>query len=142
MANSMDTDSFLNALHRFVARRGPVQLMRADNGTNFIGADSVLRKELERLNHSTASNALSTKGITWWYNPPYSSHWGGAWEHQVRTISQVLKGIYQQQVLTDESLSTNFCEVEAIVNGRLLVQVRNNPDSPESFFPSMLLNLI
>ena len=37
-AKSLETDSFINALRRFLARRGPVQLLRSDQGTNFVGA--------------------------------------------------------------------------------------------------------
>ena len=141
VADSMETDSFLNALRRFLARRGSVKVMRADNGTNFVGADNVLRKELEKLNHSVIGDALATRGITWCYNPPYASHWGGAWERQIRTIRRVLKGICHQQTLTDDSLATLFCEVEAIVNGRPLVRATDDPSCLETLSPSMLLNL-
>ena len=37
MACSFDTDGFLNALTRMVARRGWPRDMLSDNGTNFIG---------------------------------------------------------------------------------------------------------
>ena len=37
-ANSLETDSFLNALRRFIGRRGPVREIRLDRGTNLIGA--------------------------------------------------------------------------------------------------------
>ncbi len=36
----LSTDSFLNALRRFQALRGPLRLLRSDQGTNFIGADN------------------------------------------------------------------------------------------------------
>ena len=38
IANSLDTSSFINALRRFVARRGNVRQLRSDNGSNFIGS--------------------------------------------------------------------------------------------------------
>ena len=34
----MTTDSFLNALRRFIGRRGHPRLLRSDNGKNFVGA--------------------------------------------------------------------------------------------------------
>lgn len=37
--HSLETDSCINALRRFVARRGQVSIMRSDNGTNYVGAD-------------------------------------------------------------------------------------------------------
>ncbi|XP_028403950.1 uncharacterized protein LOC114526541 [Dendronephthya gigantea] len=38
VSDSLDTDSFLQALRRFISRRGPVQEIRSDQGTNFVGA--------------------------------------------------------------------------------------------------------
>ena len=36
VSNAMDTDSFIQALRRFIARRGAVRSVRSDNGTNFV----------------------------------------------------------------------------------------------------------
>lgn len=44
VAPSLDTDSFVNALRRFIARRGQVQEIQSDNGTNFIGGERELRE--------------------------------------------------------------------------------------------------
>ena len=38
VTNALDTDTFIQALRRFIARRGPVRSIRSDNGTNFVGA--------------------------------------------------------------------------------------------------------
>lgn len=40
--HSLDTDSFVLALRRFIARRGQVKEMRSDNGRNFIGGEKEL----------------------------------------------------------------------------------------------------
>ncbi|XP_069133232.1 uncharacterized protein [Argopecten irradians] len=48
-ANSLDTSSFINALRRFLAIRGPVRQLRSDRGTNLVGAEHELREELEGL---------------------------------------------------------------------------------------------
>ena len=37
-ANSLETNSFLQSLRRFIDRRGPVRQIRFDQGTNFVGA--------------------------------------------------------------------------------------------------------
>ena len=44
LADSLGTDSFINALRRFICRQGPVRDMRCDRGTNFIGAEAELNK--------------------------------------------------------------------------------------------------
>ena len=40
VAHSMDTDSFVNALRRFMARRGKPELIRSDNATNFTSREN------------------------------------------------------------------------------------------------------
>ena len=42
-ANSQDTSSFINALSRFLNRRGPVRQLRPDMGMNFVGAQNELK---------------------------------------------------------------------------------------------------
>lgn len=61
MAYSLDTDSCINALRRFVCHRGPVSRMRSDNGTNFIGAERELREALIALNNEKIQRALLQK---------------------------------------------------------------------------------
>ena len=39
IAESLDTSSCINAIHRFISRRGPVREIISDNGTNFVGAN-------------------------------------------------------------------------------------------------------
>lgn len=39
VAHSLDTDSCINALRRFVCKSGPVSSLRSDNGTNFTRAE-------------------------------------------------------------------------------------------------------
>ena len=40
---TLDTDSFMLALRRFIAQRGQVKKIRSDNGTNFTGVEKELR---------------------------------------------------------------------------------------------------
>ena len=58
-ANSLETDSFLNALWRFIARRGPVRDIRSDQGTNIVGAKNKLGKGLEEMGHGAIQRYLS-----------------------------------------------------------------------------------
>ena len=46
--DSMDTDSFINALQRFISRRGCPETICCDNGTNFTGAERELRQSMQQ----------------------------------------------------------------------------------------------
>ncbi|XP_068225182.1 uncharacterized protein [Palaemon carinicauda] len=48
-ANTLQSDSFINALRRFVSRRGHPKVTRCDNGTNFHGAERELKAALNEM---------------------------------------------------------------------------------------------
>ncbi|TKS65718.1 Extracellular calcium-sensing receptor [Collichthys lucidus] len=118
LIESMTTDSFINALRRFFAIRGPAKLLRSDRGTNF------------------------GRGCSWIFNPPHSSHMGGAWERLIGVARRILDAMLLQTAhtrLTHEVLSTLMAEVMAIMNARPLVPVSSDPDAPTVLTPAMLL---
>ncbi len=139
IAHTLDTNSFLNALYRFMARRGQPKVIRSDNGTNFVGGERELREEIAKWNKGRIQGALSEKTIEWKFNPPSASHMGGAWERQVRTVRRVLSGLTREQLLTDELLSTLMCIAEGIVNNRPLTAVSEDSRDPEPLTPNHLL---
>ena len=49
IAGDLSTDSFILSLRRFLARRGTVKVIRSDNGTNFVGASTVLKQSIKAL---------------------------------------------------------------------------------------------
>ena len=80
ITNTIDADSFIMALRRFLARRGSVRSIWSDNGTNFVGANNELKKALKEMDHQKIKNYLqgnSTDWILWHKNPPGASHMGG-----------------------------------------------------------------
>ena len=58
VSNTLETDLFLNTLHRFICRRGPVHQLRSDQGTNFIRANPELREALQSMDQSKISTEL------------------------------------------------------------------------------------
>ena len=80
VAKALTTDSFINALRRFVARLGPVRSMRSDNCINFVGARNELTKALEEIDQDKISeyllNEQNCDWIKWERNPPTASHKG------------------------------------------------------------------
>ena len=86
VTNSLDDDSFILALDRFMARRGTVPLIWLDNGTNFVGARNESQQGFKEMKHNKIKNFLQENGADWilWYNnPPCTSHVGGVWECQI-----------------------------------------------------------
>ncbi|MEL7338835.1 MAG: DUF1759 domain-containing protein [Bacteroidota bacterium] len=126
---SMETDSFILALRRFVARRGNVRSIRSDNGSNFIGAKAELQKAFQEMQHENITRFLANLGadwIIWKTNPPAASHHGGVWERQIKSARSILTAIMQTHpgTLNDESLCTLMAEAEAIINSRPLTGMR------------------
>ena len=141
MIFSMDTSSFIQALRRFVARRGQVKKIVSDNGSNFVGGERELRDAIVCWNNEQIHNFMLQKQIDWSFNPPASSHFGGIYERQIRSVRKHLKAICREQLLTDESLLTLLCEVECIVNNRPLTSVSSDPNDFEPLTPNHLLFL-
>ena len=141
IANSLDTDSFINALRRFIARRGSPQEIRSDNGSNFKGGERELRIAMQEWNQHQVHEFLLQHNVNWIFNPPYASHFGGIWERLIRSIRHVLKALLKVQILNDESLRTLMCEVESVINSRPLTKVSDDPSDLNALTPNHLLLL-
>lgn len=106
MLTSLDTDYFINALKRFIARRGQVSEMRSDSGTNFVGGERELREAIRKWNQDQINDALLNKGIQWVFNPPTGSHCGGAWERLIRLVRKVLSSTLRTQNLDEGAINS------------------------------------
>ena len=133
--NCMNTDSFIQALRRFIARRGTTREIMSDNGTNFVGAANEWKKAYQDMDHCKISEFLldqSCDWVKWKKRPPTASHSGGIWERQIRSVRSVLSALLQDHSsrLNDESFRTLLAEAECIVNSRpLTVENLNDPTS-------------
>lgn len=107
VAASLATNSFINVLCRFLARRGQVKELCSDNGTNFVVADRELRRSIEQWNHSQIHEELLQRGIKCILNPPTGSHHGGAWERLIRSIRKVLNSPLRVQTLEEDCIQSS-----------------------------------
>lgn len=137
---SLNTSSFINALRRFLAVRGPVKHIRSDRGTNFVGACKDL-KIPSNIDSKTVKTYLADRGCTWSFNPPHASHFGGTWERMIGIARRILDSMFLQlkDKLTHEVLVTFMAEVAAIINARPLVPVTTDPDESFILTPAALL---
>ncbi len=116
VVHSLDTNSCISALRRFICRRAQVKEIVSDNGTSFIGAERELKRALTQLNTFKIQNTMLDAGIKWTFNPPYGSHRGGAWERLIRLIKRMLYSTIRQQTLDDEGLLTVYSQQSTYYN--------------------------
>ena len=81
------------------------------------------------------------RGIDWKFQPPNASHFGGVFEREIRSVKKVLSGLLREQPikLSDDLLSTLFCEIEGILNCRPLTELSQDTDDLEALTPNHLL---
>lgn len=139
VAPSLDTDACINAIRRFISRRGQVSQIFSDNGTNFVGAARELKEAFSSLDSARVQQVLFQNGIQWNFNPPAASHHGGVWERIIRMIRKVLGSILRQQTLDDDSLLTVLCEAEAILNSRPITKLSEDANDLEPLTPNHIL---
>ena len=138
----LETDAFINALCRFTCRKGLICQLRSDQGTNFVGAKHELKAALAELDHEHIKTELLLGNCDWFtfaMNVPSSSHMGGVWEWQIRTVRNVLSPLLQNNGLRleNKSLRMFMCKVEAIINSRpLTVDLLNDPGSLSPLTPT------
>lgn len=138
----LTSSSFINAWRRFIALRGPVKQVRSDRGTNFVGATQDLSMIANFVEDCDVRNFLRENRVTWQFNPPHASHFGGAWERLIGVSRRILDSLLLEnrfKDLTHEMLITFLAEVTAIVNNRPLTSVSYDSDSPSLITPSLLL---
>ena len=76
----LDTDSCLNAIMRFIARRGKLSTVINDKGTTFVGAEREFAEYVVAWSKGGIAEHLFQQGIRRKSNPPAAPHFGGVWE--------------------------------------------------------------
>lgn len=143
LVEDLTSESFLNCLRRFVARRGKCKNLYSDNGKSFIGANNEL-KELHSMLHSKENiNKIQSKllddEIQWHFIPPRTPHFRGIWEAAVRSFKKHLKRTVGETLFCYEDFNTLLCEIEAILNSRPLTPMSADPCDLNVLTPGHLL---
>lgn len=116
----------------------------SDQGSNFVGARNEMERALKEVNKERVAAYLADKQCDFLMNAPDSSHVGGIWEWQIRTVRSVLGSVLAHSAgrLDDASLRTFFYEAMSIVNNRpLTVDSISDPTSLEPLTPNHLLTM-
>jgi hypothetical protein len=117
---------WMNALERFISRRGSPKTISCDRATTFVGGSKVLYKLIrEQLNEQFfadfAAVAMEQYQIKFCYIPPRTPHYGGLWERMVRQVQETLiKSTQTVSNLSFDAFSTYLVKAEGIINQRPL----------------------
>ncbi|CAG7785433.1 unnamed protein product, partial [Allacma fusca] len=90
VASSLTTDSAINAVRRFIDRRGNPSHLFTDNGRNMIGAERELRDSIQEMKQDEIGDFAIGRGFVWYFIPPGSPHMGGSWERLVRSVKSAM----------------------------------------------------
>lgn len=142
VVSDLTSEGFLQAFKRFVARRGHCSHLWSDNGTNFIGASTELKKLCiaeQKQMMAEVAEALANNQCEWHFIPPHSPNFGGLWEAGVKSVKYHLKRVVGNSTLTYEEMSTVLTQIEACLNSRPLSAVLEDSDKLTVLTPGHFL---
>ncbi|XP_055643077.1 uncharacterized protein LOC129779554 [Toxorhynchites rutilus septentrionalis] len=132
---SLSTESCLMAIKRFSSKRGIPDHIFSDNATCFHGANTVMKKEIEKI-HKECAERVTSSTTAWHFNPPSTPHMGGVWERMVRSVKEALRVLDDGRKLTDEILITALAEAEDMINTRPLTYIPQESADEEAISPN------
>ncbi|EGT45668.1 hypothetical protein CAEBREN_25302 [Caenorhabditis brenneri] len=114
------THGFLQALHRFVSRRGAPEHILSDNAPAFKLGYSMIKKDLITLINTSESltSFMAQHSITPNLITPFSPWQGGSYERMVALVKNVVFKVLGTTTLPFLELETLLIEVEGILNSR------------------------
>jgi hypothetical protein len=124
--DTLSVDSHLNALDRFVARRGKPKRIRSNQGRTFIGGAKErqeLTKALAEKNFQgqLAEEAKKRWGIEFVFNVEYTPHHGGRWERMVEEFKRIIAKVVNSVArMTYNTFAMLLVRAEGIINQRLI----------------------
>ncbi len=124
LVDTLSVDSHLNALARFVARRGKARRICRDQGRTFVGG----AKEHQELTKVLAEKGFQGQlteeakkrwGIKFVFNVNYTPHHGGRWERMVKEFRRIIpKAVDSIARIRYDAFATLLARAEGIINQR------------------------
>ena len=140
LVETLEADSFLMALSRFLARRPRPEVIISDNGGNFQRSATVMSQLYEHLQTNLEKLSRQHPTIAWRFNTPLSPHQGGFFERLVGSMKRALNvTLPTAGKLKEEELQTCVVITEGILNSRPLAYVGTDPNDLTPLTPAHFL---
>ena len=119
-------------------RRGKHYLLFSDHGT--FGAKNEMQQSLMDLQQNdNFKQQCQLTGITWKFNRLAAPQFAGSWERVIKPFKDAFYKVIGTRILSDQTLSSFTCEVEAVMNSRPLTTVSSDPTDTEALTPNHFL---
>lgn len=143
LVSDLTTEAFIASLRRFVSRRGLCANIYSDNGSNFVGANNVLKNLYNFIKNEDFQKRITSyslnERIQWHFIPPNSPHFGGLWEAGVKSLKYHLRRIVGNLILNFEEMTTVLAQIEACLNSRPLCTISTDSSDPQVLTPGHFL---
>lgn len=134
----MSSKACLSGIQIFASIYGPPKHFYSDNGTNFVGLSRIFNNIVSHL----APDLADKIGVTWHFNPPYTPHFGGAWERMIQSTKKMLQFFeYEQRISTDYDLRNLLAQISSRINDRPLTPLPVAPNEELPLSPKNFLRI-
>ena len=134
VTGGLTTTDVINALSRFCDIRGIPESITSDNQSSFHKADKELQEWIQSINWDKVKERTSfgfkpmSRGITWHFNPPFASHFGGVFEIMVKACKRALKATMAREDLNGDEFRTVVSKIANLINSRPIQTMSDNTD--------------
>ncbi|XP_055604663.1 uncharacterized protein LOC129752900 [Uranotaenia lowii] len=140
LVSDLTAAKFIQALQRFVSRRGLCSEIYSDNGRNFVGAANELRQIVRSKEHQKAlAEECTNNGIRWHFNPPKASHFGGLWEAAIASAQKHFLRVIGNHTLPYDEMETLLAQIESCLNSRPISSLSDDPSDFDPLTPGHFL---
>ncbi|XP_064475679.1 uncharacterized protein LOC135389573 [Ornithodoros turicata] len=134
----MSAPEFLQALRRFLARRGMCTIY-SDNAKTFKCVAKELNCTKKILKEQLIQDFSSRNAIQWRFIAERAPWWGGFYERLIRSVKSALCKTLSRKILQFGEMQTLLAEVEAMINPRPLTFVYNEDREPTPLTPASMI---
>uniref|UniRef100_A0A1I7T1J6 Integrase catalytic domain-containing protein n=1 Tax=Caenorhabditis tropicalis TaxID=1561998 RepID=A0A1I7T1J6_9PELO len=147
---SLSTDEFLQALSRFMSRRGYPDTITSDNAATFKLTAEILNKHSERDDEifselifnkidekklNILEKEMTKKRVKWYFNTALSPWQGGFYERLVGSVKKGLKHGLGNNTHKLKDFETLMIECESLINRRPLTYIDEKSEDAQILRP-------